>query len=121
MVLDCLTHKYSDGFARHILNEFYKRSLNKEGRFFQDYVQTGQIVMVVGCGLGSLSMQIAEKVGEQCFVHAVDVQTEQFPQQTPTNIQFHQASFINSHLKTITLMPYSHMRFCTIFRINTRL
>lgn len=87
-----LTEQYSGGYAKHTLNEFLKRSLDKEGAFIKNYIQTGQTVLDVGCGPGSLSLQITDKVGPQGFVHAVDVHSEQFPTHHAENIHFHQAS-----------------------------
>lgn len=87
-----LTEQYSGGYAKHTLNEFSKRSLDKEGAFFKRYIETGQTVLDVGCGPGSLSLQLVDKVGPQGFVHAVDVQSEQFPTEHAENIHFQQAS-----------------------------
>lgn len=84
--------QYSGGYAPHTLSEFAKRSMDKEGRFFKKYIREGQIVLDVGCGPGSLSMQLAEIVGTSGFVHAVDIQGEQFPTEQTENIQFQQAS-----------------------------
>jgi len=84
--------QYSGGYAQHTLNEFSKRSMEKEGRFFKKYIKKGQAVLDVGCGPGSLSVQLAEMVGLSGLVHAVDVQSEQFPTEHAKNIQFQQAS-----------------------------
>ncbi len=86
------TEQYSGGYAKHTLNEFFKRSLENEGRFFKDYIETGQTVLDVGCGPGSLSLQIAEKVGLSGRVYAVDIQSQQFPVDHPENIHFQTAS-----------------------------
>ncbi len=86
------TEQYSGGYAKHTLNEFSKRSLEREGAFFKDYIKTGQTILDVGCGPGSLSLQLAKKVGPQGFVHAIDVQSEQFPSKHAENIHFQQAS-----------------------------
>ena len=84
--------QYTGGYAKHTLNEFSKRSLDREGRFFKDYIEAGQIILDVGCGPGSLSLQLAEKVGQRGFVYAVDIQSEQFPSKHVENIHFQQAS-----------------------------
>jgi len=84
--------QYSGGYAQHTLNEFSKRSMEKEGQFFKKHVKAGQTLLDVGCGPGSLSIQLAEMVSTSGFVHAVDVQSEQFPSAHADNIQFQQAS-----------------------------
>jgi len=84
--------QYSGGYAQHTLNEFSKRSMDKEGRFFKGYVKAGQTLLDVGCGPGSLSIQLADMVGSSGFVHAVDVQSEQFPALHADNIRFQKAS-----------------------------
>lgn len=94
--------QYSGGYAQHTLNEFSKRILDKEGRFFKDYIKAGQTILDVGCGPGSLSLQLAEQVGQQGFVHAVDVQSEQFPLDHIDNIQFQQASIYDLPFATGT-------------------
>ncbi|QYZ66896.1 MAG: hypothetical protein NV67_02325 [Gammaproteobacteria bacterium (ex Lamellibrachia satsuma)] len=87
--------KYSGGYSKHILSEFSKRSLDKEGCFFQDHIEQGNTVLDVGCGPGSLSLQIAERVGPNGYVHAVDIQSEQFPADHNQNIHFQQASIFD--------------------------
>ena len=58
--------------------------------------------MDVGCGPGSLSVQLADKVGTQGFVHAVDVQSEQFPSSHAENIHFQPASIYELPFETGT-------------------
>ncbi|MEE9412639.1 MAG: methyltransferase domain-containing protein [Methylococcales bacterium] len=96
------TEQYSGGYAKHTLNEFFKRSLDKEGLFFKDYIVAGQTVLDVGCGPGSLSLQLAGKVGASGLVHAVDIQSEQFPTDHPENIQFKAASIYELPFATST-------------------
>lgn len=86
------TEQYSGGYATQTLNEFFKRSLDQEGRFFKDYIKAKQTVLDVGCGPGSLSLQLAEIVGAAGFVHAVDIQSQQFPTEHSENIAFQAAS-----------------------------
>lgn len=97
-----MTEQYSGGYAKHTLNEFSRRSLDKEGRFFKDFIKTGQTVLDVGCGPGSLSMELANKVGVQGVVHAVDIQSEQFPSSHATNLHFQPASIYELPFETNT-------------------
>ena len=56
--------------------DWFRRLLQKPQKFLADFVGTGMTVADIGCGMGFCSIALADMVGENGRVFAVDMQTE---------------------------------------------
>jgi len=54
--------RYLGGYSPLIVQEMGRRSLDREGRFFRDQLRPGMAVLDCGCGPGTMTVEIAERV-----------------------------------------------------------
>jgi ubiquinone/menaquinone biosynthesis C-methylase UbiE len=64
-------NKKDKHFPTFVFNNFFRRLLGKPNRYM-DYVQQGQVVADLGCGPGFFTFPLAESVGRNGRVYAVD-------------------------------------------------
>jgi ubiquinone/menaquinone biosynthesis C-methylase UbiE len=73
-----LPERYTAGYEDNLIGWFSERSMGREGAFFLPYLAEGMRVLDVGCGPGSLSLDLAARVGPEGRVLGVDIEGEQF-------------------------------------------
>ena len=65
------SHKYS-----FILDNILRRIFQHPKKIISPYIQTGDVVVDIGCGAGFFSIEMARLVGNRGRVYAVDLQPE---------------------------------------------
>lgn len=68
---------YSGGYGQHLVSQFARRSLAREGAFFRPFLQPGMHVLDAGCGPGSMTVEIARLVAPGKVI-GIDIGDEQF-------------------------------------------
>ena len=66
--------------------------MDREGSFFKPYLPTSGQLLDLGCGPGSLTLDLAQLCGPQSSIIGVDLEDQQFPQDHPDNVSFKAAS-----------------------------
>jgi ubiquinone/menaquinone biosynthesis C-methylase UbiE len=67
---------YTPGYTRTVLDIYSRRTLESHGAFFIPYLRPGMAVLDCGCGQGSITLGIAEKVSDGTVV-GVDISESQ--------------------------------------------
>ena len=65
--------KFSPQHAHHLLSQERRRSLNLDAALQEVGLSEGMVVADLGCGNGFFTLPLAEKVGEEGKVYAVDI------------------------------------------------
>jgi SAM-dependent methyltransferase len=71
-----MTENYTLGYSRTALGFVSRRTLESHGAFFVPYLRPGMAVLDCGCGPGSITLDIAERIGDGTVV-GVDVDESQ--------------------------------------------
>jgi SAM-dependent methyltransferase len=87
---------YSGGYGQHLVSQFARRSLDREGAFFRPFLQPGMNVLDAGCGPGSMTVEIARIVAPGKVI-GIDIGDEQFEVGRKlagemSNVEFRQAN-----------------------------
>jgi SAM-dependent methyltransferase len=71
-----MTEIYTPGYTRTVLDIYSRRTLESHGAFFIPHLRPGMAVLDCGCGPGSITLGIAERVGDGTVV-GVDISASQ--------------------------------------------
>jgi ubiquinone/menaquinone biosynthesis C-methylase UbiE len=71
-----MTEIYTPGYTRTVLDIYSRRTLQSHGAFFIPYLRPGMAVLDCGCGPGSITLGIAERVGHGTVI-GVDINESQ--------------------------------------------
>lgn len=108
-----MREQYSGGYSPLIIDQFKGRALARQGAFLLPYLEPGLTVLDCGCGPGSMTLDIAERIDPGC-VFALDSSPLQIDQATLLQRQrrIANASFITASAYEL---PFLDGQFDVVF------